>query len=97
MSVEQLEVAVANYFKHVRIPQKRLQHLRNEIIQAFEGKYADGAAEITAQQHRIKKLNQRAKKNKEAYFADALSLEDFKLEQDKTRAEIAVAEKTIAK
>jgi hypothetical protein len=97
VTVEELEVAVANYFNHVHIPQTRLQQLRTEIIHAFEGKHADGAAEITAQQKRIKQLNERARKNKEAYFADALSLEDFRLEQDKTRNEIAAAEKIIAK
>jgi site-specific DNA recombinase len=97
VSVAELEAAVAEYFKRVRIPEARLRVLREEIIRAFDGKHADGAAEITAQQQRIKKLNQRAKKNKEAYFADALSLEGFKLEQDKTRDEITAAEKIIAK
>lgn len=97
MSVAELEAAVADYFRHVRIPEARLRMLREEIIRTFEGKHADGAAEITAQQQRITRVTRRAQKNKEAYYADALSLEDFKLEQDKTRDEIAAAEKIIAK
>ena len=35
--------------------------------------------------------------HRQQHIADALSLEDFKLEQDKTRNEITAAEKTIAK
>lgn len=45
----------------------------------------------------LSELAQRVRKNKEAYFADALSLTDFKAEQDRTNAEIASAEQTIAK
>lgn len=97
VSVAELETAVADHFRHVRIPEARLRMLREEIIRVFEGKHADGAAEIAAQQQRITRATRRAQKNKEAYYADALSLEDFKLEQDKTRDEITAAEKIIAK
>ncbi len=97
VSVAELEQAVASYFKRVRIPEARLRALRDEILAAFAGKHADGEAEITNQKARIQRLAQRARKNKEAYFADALSLTDFKAEQDRTNAEIASAEQTIAK
>lgn len=40
------------------------------------------------------KLTGRAEKNKEVYYADQLNLEDFTLEQGKTRDEITAAELT---
>jgi site-specific DNA recombinase len=97
VSVAELEQAVADYFRRVRLPKARLETLRQQILASFAGKHADGEAEITKQRARIQRLSQRAKKNKEAYFADALSLEDFKTEQDRVNGEIASAEKTIAK
>lgn len=97
VAVSELEDAVANYFKRVRIPESRLAVLREGIIATFAGKHAEGEAAIAGAKARIQKAKQRAAKNKDAYYADALSLEDFKLEQDKTRDEIAAAEKAIAK
>jgi site-specific DNA recombinase len=97
VSVTELEQAVADYFRRVRLPEARLEALRQEILASFAGKHADGEAEITKQKARIQRLTQRAKKNKKAYFADALSLEDFKAEQDRTSGEITSAEKTITK
>lgn len=97
VSVAELEQAVADYFRRIRVPETRLRALRDESLAAFAGKHADGEAEIARAQARILRLKQRSKKNKEAYFADALSLEDFKLEQDRVSGEIASAEKTIAK
>jgi DNA invertase Pin-like site-specific DNA recombinase len=97
VSVAELETAVAEYFRRVKVPEARLRVLRDEILAAFAGKHADGQSEIAKQQARIQRLKQRAMKNKDAYFADALSLEDFKAEQDRTNGEIKAAEKTIAK
>ena len=95
--VAELEQAVADYFQRVRLPETRLQALKTAILAAFAGKHADGQAEIGRQKDRIQRLTKRAKKNKEAYFAEALSLADFKAEQDRTNNEITAAEKTIAK
>jgi site-specific DNA recombinase len=97
VAIAEVEAAVADYFRCVRMPQGRLTNLRDQIIASFAGREADGAAAIAAAKARIHKAGQRARKNKEAYYADALSLEDFKLEQDKTKADIAAAEKIIAK
>jgi DNA invertase Pin-like site-specific DNA recombinase len=95
--VADLEAAVADYFRRVRMPRQRLTDLRDQIAASFAGRHADGAGAIAGAKARIHKANQRARKNKEAYYADALSLEDFKLEQDKTKTDIAAAEKIIAK
>jgi site-specific DNA recombinase len=97
ISVAELEHAAADYFRRVRIPVDRLKALRAEVLAAFEGKHAEGETAVAAAQARIQRAKQRAAKNKEAYFADALSLEDFKVEQDKTREEIKAAEKVIAR
>ncbi len=97
VAIAEVEAAVADYFRCVRMPQGRLTKLRDQIIASFAGREAAGAAAIAGAKARIHKANQRARKNKEAYYADALSLEDFKLEQDKTKADIAAAEKIIAK
>jgi len=97
VSVTELEQAVAGHFRRVRGPEARLWTLRDEILAAFAGKHADGEVEITRQKARIQRLAQRAMKNKEAYFADALSLADFKAEQDRINGEIASAGQTIAK
>ncbi len=95
--VQELEEAAADYFRRVRIPEARLRLLRDEITKAFDGKHADAESEIAAQRSRIVKLKQRAKRNKDAYFADALSLDEFKAEQDQTNSEITAAEKIITK
>jgi site-specific DNA recombinase len=95
--VAELEAAVADHFRRVRMPQQRLTDLRDQIAASFAGRHADGATAIAGAKARIHKASQRARKNKEAYYADALSLEDFKLEQDKTKTDIAAAEKIIAK
>ena len=95
ISVERIEAAVVDYWQRLRVPTARLRRLRDEIMQSFAGRHAEGQAEIKAQEDRIRRLNQRARKNKEAYFADALSLEDFKAEQDATKNEITAAEKII--
>ena len=97
VAVADLEAAVADYFKRIQIPPAQLARLREQVLAQFTHRHAEGQAAITGAKARIQKANQRSRKNTEAYFADALSLEDFKLEQDTIQAEIRAAEQLMSR
>jgi site-specific DNA recombinase len=91
-----LEDAVRAYWAKVRIPTERIQVLRQAILESFTGKHEQGKVEIEQQKRRITELEQRRKKAKEAYFAEVLSLDEFKAEQKIVRQGIQAAEAVIA-
>src|SRR5262249_40949889 len=84
------------YWAKVRLPRDRIQKLRRLVLDSFTGKRDRGQAEIQQQKRRITALEQRRRKAKAAYYADALSLEEFRAEQETVRAGIKHAEEIIA-
>lgn len=64
VSVADVETAVADYFRRVRMPQQRLTTLRDQIIASFASRHADGATAIAAAQARIQKLTNAPAKTK---------------------------------
>ena len=92
MPVGLVEQAFRAYWGRVRLPAERMAALRQGVIENFAGKHADSEAEITRQKARLVKLEQARKKNKDAYYADAISLEEFKADQDRIRREVVTAE-----
>ena len=83
--VGDLEDAMYAYLRTVRISAVRIQALREKILADFAGQHERGQAEITKQKRRITEYEQHYKKAKAAYYADALNLDEFKVEQETTR------------
>ncbi|MFJ9787094.1 recombinase family protein [Amycolatopsis sp. NPDC101161] len=98
VAVADVEAHVGEYLnRNVRVMKPRLEEIKRSILANFQGHYADNEAKIAEFHSQIQSLRQRAKKNKEAYFAEALSLDDFKAEQDQTAGAIKAAEQSIAR
>jgi DNA invertase Pin-like site-specific DNA recombinase len=57
-----IEDAVRDYWRFVRIPAERIQALRQVIVESFAGKHEQGQAEIDKARRRIIKLEQERKK-----------------------------------
>ena len=92
-----VEDAVHDYWRQVHIPTERIQALRQLVIADFAGKHAEGQQEITRQEARIRTAERQQQKNKDAYYADAIGLEEFKADQARFRGEIVAARSVIDK
>ena len=92
MPVGLVEQAFRAYWGRVRLPTARMAALRQGVIENFAGKHADSEAEIARQKVRLVKLEQARNKNKDAYYAEAISLAEFKADQDRIRREVVAAE-----
>ena len=95
--IGQVERAVRDYWTRVHLPKERIAALRQAVLESFTGKHAETEAEITTQRARIKKAERMRQKNKDAFYADAIGLEEFKADQARFKAEQRAAETIIAK
>ena len=66
------------------------------ILAEFEGRHAEGEQEVARQRKRLARLNHERTKAKTAYNDDALTLDEFKLEQERISRENAAAQAAIA-
>ena len=97
LPVGDIEDAIHTYWATVRIPTERIQALRAVILTEFVGKHEQGQSEIRRQRRRISELEQRRKKAKAAYYANALELDEFKAEQAVIKQGIQAAQDSIAR
>jgi site-specific DNA recombinase len=97
MPVGLVERSVRDYWTRVRIPTQRMQAMRQVLLEDFAAKHVNDEAEIARQRTRIAQLEKARKKNKDAYYADVIELDEFKADQERIRREIAGAERAIAK
>src|SRR5262249_48130381 len=97
VAVSDVEDAIRSQFAKVRLPHERIQALRESVLKTFIGKRDRGKAEIKLQKRRITVLEQRRKKAKAAYYADGLTLDEFRAEQETIRAGIKSAEEIITR
>lgn len=97
MPVGLIERKVRDYWTRVEIPAERMHAMRQALLKDFARKHVNDEAEIARQRTRIAQLEKARKKNKDAYYADAIGLEEFKADQERIRREIAGAERAIAK
>jgi DNA invertase Pin-like site-specific DNA recombinase len=95
VSVADIEQAVADYWHTVKLPEERIQALKDVILADFEGRHAQGAAEVDRQRKRLARLEHERTKAKTAYYDDALTLDEFKLEQERINHETAAANAAI--
>jgi hypothetical protein len=85
---------MAGYWRTVQLPEARIQALKAAIQADFTGRHAEGEAE--AQRKRLTRLEHERAKAKAAYYNDALTLDDFKLEQDRIGREAKAANEAIS-
>lgn len=94
--LNEIEQAVRAYWANIQLSAARSRSLRTAILHDFAGKHEQGQSEVERQKRRIIELEQRRKKAKAAYYADALELGDFKVEQEAIRRGIKAAQDSIA-
>jgi DNA invertase Pin-like site-specific DNA recombinase len=94
--VADIEQAVADYWRSVQLPKDRIQALKDVILAEFEGRHAEGEQEVARQRKRLARLNHERTKAKTAYYDDALTLDEFKLEQERITRENAAAQAAIS-
>lgn len=97
MPIGEVEQSVRAYWKRVHLPAERITAIRQAVLENFAGKHATAEVEVEQHKARITKLERERQKNKEAYYADAIELPEFKADQDRIRREIASTEHQIAK
>jgi site-specific DNA recombinase len=90
--VERIEAAVLRHLDTFRLDDVRREELRRVVMARFGDQVAGAQREVASQQGRIVKLNRRREKAKDAYFADAMDIAEFKEEQRKITTELAAAE-----
>src|SRR5579863_7388195 len=88
IAVTDIEQAVADYWRSVQLPKDRIQVLKDVILADFEGRHTEGEQEVTRQRQRLARLDHERTKAKTAYYDDALTLAEFKLEQDRIGHEV---------
>ena len=94
--LEEIERAMADYWRTVRLPEDRIQALKIVIQADFAGRHAQGETEVAAQRKRLARLEHERAKAKTAYYDDALTLDEFKLEQARIGHEVKAANETIS-
>jgi site-specific DNA recombinase len=92
-----IERAVRDYWTRVHLPSERIQVVRQMVIESFAGKHAQAEGEIDKQKARLKSIERLRLKNKDAYYADAIGLEEFKADQARFSAERKAAEGIISR
>jgi hypothetical protein len=75
----------------------RIQALKSVIQADFAGRHAEGEAEVARQRRRLARLEHERAKAKTAYYEDALTLDEFKLEQERIGHEVKAANEAIAR
>jgi site-specific DNA recombinase len=94
--VSAIEQAVADYWHTIKLPKDRIEALKTAVMADFEGRHAQGEQEVTRQRTRLARLDHERTKAKSAYYDDALTLDEFKLEQDRIAREVGAAKTAIA-
>jgi hypothetical protein len=77
------------------LPKDRIEALKAPVLADFEGRHAQGEAEVAGQRKRLARLEHERTKAKKAYYDDALTLDEFKLEQERINLEVKAAQNAI--
>jgi site-specific DNA recombinase len=95
IAVDRVEAAVVQHWEQYRMSEARRQELRAAVLELFRARTAGAEQEIASQQVRITAIRHEQQKAKEAYYHDALSIAEFKEEQQRHTRELAAAEAII--
>jgi site-specific DNA recombinase len=95
VAVERVEAAVAQHWEQYQLTEDRRRELRAAVLELFRARTAGAEREIASQQARITAIRHEQQKAKEAYYHDALSIAEFKEEQQRHTRELAAVEAII--
>jgi site-specific DNA recombinase len=95
VGVDRVENAVIDHLANYRLDESRRAAVREAVLDHFRTRIEESQHEVTAQQGRMVKLNRQRQKAKDAYFADAMDIDDFKTEQQRISRELTAAEAII--
>jgi site-specific DNA recombinase len=93
--MERVEDALLRHLDGFRIEGAEAVQLRSSVIESFTSQREASQREVLLQEGRIDKLKRRRAKLKEAYFADAMDINEFKVEQQVMARELVAAETII--
>ena len=96
VSVAKVEKEIERFWRTVHLPHVDLEALRADLMAKIDAELGGTSKQIPAQERRIAKLERERKKLLQAFYAEAISQDLLKEEQDRIRREIAQAEKVIA-
>jgi site-specific DNA recombinase len=95
VGAERVEAAVAEHWAAFKRSDAERTELRAAVLGILQAQGADAQREVAEQQARLTAIRRRQQKAKEAYYNDALTIEDFKQEQQRHNREAAAAETII--
>lgn len=95
--VYEIEDAVLDYYKTVRLPQETAQQIREAISSEFERQRKQAKREVKRQQARLVKLQDQRRKLLHAHLEGAVPVDLLKEEQQRIGREIRQAEQLIAR
>ena len=94
--IEQVEAAIVAQYPTVQLPEEEVARLRGFLGEELAKLRAGAERECAVQERRLRKLQGERKKLLDAHYADAISLDLLKSEQDRITTAIAAAEGRLA-
>ncbi|MYV97579.1 hypothetical protein GT354_04680 [Streptomyces sp. SID3343] len=93
--IADVEVAVADYWSRAQLTETRIAAIREQVMAALVGRQHINRAELDRREKRRKTLQNEQLKLIEMRYADAISLEHPKSEQERITRELAQAQQVI--
>ena len=91
--IDEVERKVELLWRRVHLPAERIAEIRNQASAELRHVYDRSQAELARQQRRLAALQHERAKAKEAYYADAMPLAEFRSEQRRISREEEEAER----
>jgi site-specific DNA recombinase len=95
VAIDRVEAAVAQLWDSYRLSDDQRAELRAAVLELFQSRNTGAKAEITKQQARIAAIRHEQQKAKEAYYHDAMTIAEFKDEQQRHTRDLTAAEAII--
>lgn len=95
--IETVEQKVELLWQSIHLPEDRIQEINSEATSQLERVYAQGQQELARQQRRSRDLERQQAKAKEAYYSDAMSLDEFRSEQRRIANEKRTVDVTVSR
>ena len=91
-----LEERVTDHWRGVQLSTDQLAEVRDALTIALAGMRAESGRELRRQRQRVAALTGERQKLLQAFYADAIALEQLKAEQDRIAGELAAADRRLA-
>ncbi len=93
--ITDVEASVTDYWTRVQLSETRIADIREQVMAELTRRQSSNHRELERQQKRIKQLQDQQLKLMEARYADAISLDLLKTEQERISRELAGAQQVI--